>query len=291
MFDYLVPQILCYSDASSSGCGALAHLCGDSASDSMDQELKFNYAWTDKDTGKSSTWRELKGVALALQAFAPKIENKCVKVYTDNKGVEAILQKGSMKLELQNLSVQIAAFCRAFRIKLQVQWVPRDENSEADALSREIDFDDWGVSHEFFSFMNQLWGPYSVDRFADNFNANLPIFNSKYWCPNTSHVDAFSVSWRYENNWLVPPITLIGRAVKHVRASSARATLVVPDWPSAPFWPLLFSKGSSLSRIVVQVIKFSDPRFIFVQGRNHRSIFGSTEFKNEVLCVRLDGSR
>ena len=99
------------------------------------------------------------------------------------------------------------------------------------------------------------------------------------------------MSWNCENNWLVPPISLVGRAVKHVKASGARATLVVPSWPSAPFWPLLFSAESRFTRTVVQVIKFSDPSLIFVQGRNHKSIFGSVEFKSEVLCVRLDGSR
>ena len=214
VLQYSLPQVLFYCDASHSGCGAWAE-CGD---------MKFNYAWTDTEKSKSSTWRELKGIALALIAFSPRLRGKCIKVFSDNKGVDAMIKKGSMRSDLHNLSIEIDLFCRSHNIKLQVQWIPRELNVEADILSREIDFDDWSVSQVFFNFMEQLWGPHTVDRFADNFNAKLVKFNSKYWCPNTSQVDAFSVPWGSEMNWLVPPISLLGKAIKHVKASKARAT-------------------------------------------------------------------
>ena len=59
-----------------------------------------------------------------------------------------------------------------------------------------------GVSQIFFKFMDSFWGPHLLDRFADDHNAKLKTFNSKYWCPNsnTSQVDAFAVSWQGENN-------------------------------------------------------------------------------------------
>ena len=47
------------------------------------------------EVSKSSTWRELKAVALALEAFVPRVEGKSVKIYTDNQGVPAIIQKGN----------------------------------------------------------------------------------------------------------------------------------------------------------------------------------------------------
>ncbi|XP_072028447.1 LOW QUALITY PROTEIN: integrase/recombinase xerD homolog [Amphiura filiformis] len=53
-----------------------------------------------------------------------------------------------------------------------------------------------------------MWGPHSVDRFADEFNTKLRTFNSKYWSPKTAHVDAFTCDWAGAQNWLVPPITL-----------------------------------------------------------------------------------
>lgn len=280
LFEYSTPQVLLFSDASNIGCGAWTAQCG---------ELKFFQNWKCDEIGKSSTWRELKGVSLAIEAFSPSLKGKKVKVFTDNTGVEVIMRKGSMKVDLHDLALRIADFCNSLPLEVSVQWVPRDENVEADILSRQEDFDDWGVTVEFFKFIDTKWGPHTVDRFADEFNHKLPVFNSKFWCPSTSQVDAFSGDWSKERNWLIPPISLVGRAIKHVKVCRALATLIVPSWPSAPFWPLLFSSNSSFSNLVVEVMRFSDPKHIFVQGRNPNSIFGTSKMTSEVLCLRLDG--
>ncbi len=280
LFHYSIPQVHVYSDASTTGCGAWAN-----------SGMKCRYTWSEAEESRSSTWRELKSVALAIESFDQNLKGKCVKVHSDNKGVEAILKKGSMKRDLQKLSIDIANRCKDLDVVLQVQWVPREHNVEADLISREMDLDDWGVSNEFFHRIDCLWGPHTVDRFADNLNCKISRFNSKYWCPNTSQVDAFSVSWENENNWLVPPIVLICQAIKHVGVSKALATLVVPAWPSSPFWPLLFSRNSVFSRMVVCSKTFQITGNIFVQGRNKNSIFGSKKFRNDVICLRLDGRR
>ena len=110
-----------------------------------------------------------------------------------------------------------------------------------------MDFDDWRVKRYYFLLAEEKWGPHSVDRFANHKNTQLPRFNSRFWRPGTEAVDAFSVSWVGENNWLVPPIFLIPRVLNHMFALGGHGTLVVPDWPSAPFWPLLFTdQGVSL---------------------------------------------
>ena len=227
--------------------------------------------WTAEEINKSSTWRELTGVALALEAFSPELKGKQVTVFTDNTGVEAIMRKGSMKPELQNIAMHIVELCATSDIVIKVQWVPKAQNVRADELSRQEDFDDWGVSHEFFRFMDMQWCPHTVDRFADEYNHKVAVFNAKFWSPRCSGVDAFAWDWGNDMNWLVPPISLVGKAIKHVKACKAVATLVVPSWPSAPLWPLLFSQRSSFSFMVVECMRFTDPRFIFIQGRNPNS--------------------
>ena len=47
-------------------------------------------------------------------------------------------------------------------------------------------------------------------------------------CPSSEGVDAFSVDWAGENNWLVPPVYLIGHTIFHLEACGARGVLVVP---------------------------------------------------------------
>jgi hypothetical protein len=62
----------------------------------------------------------------------------------------------------------------------------REENIKTDNLSRVIDLDDWGVSIEFFNFIDGLWGKHTVDRFADNLNAKISKFNYTYWSKHVS---------------------------------------------------------------------------------------------------------
>ena len=137
LFDYSLPQVLVYSDASATGCGAWTVVCG---------TMKFHQNWDSIEMSKISTWRELKGVALAIYAFANSFIGKQVKMFTDNKGVVSIVKNGSMNRELQDISIEHFEFCRLHNIRLEIQWVPREDTIQADTLSREEDFDDWGVS-------------------------------------------------------------------------------------------------------------------------------------------------
>ena len=62
----------------------------------------------------------------------------------------------------------------------------REQNSQADYLCRIIDSDDWAISTEvFFQFIDELWDPHNVDRFASSNNAKTKLFNSLYWNPGS----------------------------------------------------------------------------------------------------------
>ena len=43
-----------------------------------------------------------------------------------------------------------------------------------------------------FRLINNLYGPFIVDRFANNLNQKSKCFNSNYYCPGTSYVNAFT---------------------------------------------------------------------------------------------------
>ena len=70
---------------------------------------------------------------------------------------------------------------------------------------------------------------------ANNENTKAEKFNSKSWCSGTFDVNAFTVSWSRENNYLVPPIYLIPRVIAHIKQSSSKGVLVLPYWPSAAY--------------------------------------------------------
>jgi hypothetical protein len=65
----------------------------------------------------------------------------------------------------------IYSTCVTNSISTDIQWIPRSENEKADYISRLIDHEDWEVSGNLFDLMNGLWGPFTIDRFA-NFNNN-----------------------------------------------------------------------------------------------------------------------
>ncbi|XP_071172218.1 uncharacterized protein [Mytilus edulis] len=164
--------------------------------------------WSVTEATKSSTWREIKAIELTLDSFAKVLEHSSVTFFTDNQNAVSIIKKGSKLPHLQGLALSIFNTCVSCNISLYAQWIPREENEKADALSRIIDIDDWDISFEFFDFFNSIWGPFTVDRFANMHNTKLTRFNSKYWNPTKSAIDAFTCNWHGENNWLVPPISL-----------------------------------------------------------------------------------
>ncbi|XP_071123754.1 uncharacterized protein [Mytilus edulis] len=127
----------------------------------------------------------------------------------DNKNAVSIINKGSKVQELQHLSLEIYRCCLLENITLHIIWLPSKENEQADLLSRIIDIDDWGISPEYFQFLDDLLGPHTFDRFANMDNYKVDKFSSLYWNPGSSAVDAFSCHWALENNLLVPPVSLI----------------------------------------------------------------------------------
>ena len=147
------------------------------------------------------------------------------------------------------------------------------------------DLEDWKTTNTLFKYLNKVWGTFMIDRFADNKSCKTTVFNSKYWCLNTACVDAFSTSWQHENNYLIPPIHLIPKAIKQLRLSKAQGVLV------APFWPLLFNQqNKTLSHFLKDFKIFPDKTQCFQLGNNKSSLIGSTRFKSKVICIKLDFS-
>ncbi len=56
-------------------------------------------------------------------------------------------------------------------IALSVEWVPREENSFANEVSKLLIPDDWKLAPKFFNMLEAKWGPHSVDLLASSDNA------------------------------------------------------------------------------------------------------------------------
>jgi hypothetical protein len=184
-----------------------------------------------------------------MLSFRALIDGYSVKWHSDN-------QAAIPKPELHAIAVDIFIFCKRNDVSLLPEWISREWNTRADVISKAVDYDDWVTTREFFVYMDSLWGPHTVDRFADSFNTQLPRFNSRYYVPGTECVDAFSVCWVGENNWLVPPPHRVIQVIVHIVASRVQGTLVVPYWPSSGFWPLLFVNAHCYQPYVKDTVVF-----------------------------------
>ena len=243
--------------------------------------------WLPEEQKESSTWRELQAVRQVLESLVGKLQNQRVRWFTDSQNVARILTVGSRKSNLQTEALAIFATALANHVRIEPEWIPRYSNQKADYISRIVDYDDWSVDPEIFTKLDIRWGHHTVDRFASYYNTQLPRFISRFWNPGSEGVDTFTCDWRDENNWLCPPICLIPRAIRHAGKCSASATLLVPQWPSAPFWPMLFPNGIDPANFISDYAVIHKSELIVHPGRLGSNLFKGAPNTN-FLALRLN---
>ena len=262
-----------YSDASDSGYGGYVVEHGPHVAHGQ---------WSEWEARQSSTWRELAAVDRILDSVAFKLRNNRIKWFTDNQNVVRILQVGSSKEHLQVLAVNILRTMIRYSISLEPEWLPRESNMLADYLSRIVDVDDWGIGWPVFYWLDSVWGPHLVDRFASEYNAKCFRFNSRFLCAGSEVVDAFTARWGGVVNWICPPISLVSRVIGHIKACACQGTLVVPAWRSAPFWPLLFPRDSGWASWIMDVVLLPWSEDLILPGRS-----GASLPRTDLLAVRF----
>ena len=275
---------LVFSDASDVAFGGFSASLDDVVASGM---------FTSEGLGQSSTYRELKAIYYVLLSCAEQLWQKRVKVLTDNQGAARIVSVGSSKVHLQSVAMSIFDLCLSNGITLEAQWIPRSQNEKADLLSRFVDKDDWCVNPSVFRLLDAKWGPHTFDRFATYCNAQLPRFNSKFASPGCSGVDALAQDWSSENNWICSPVSLIVDSVRHLMSCSGRGTLIIPEWPSAHFWPFLRDGSSRFSSFVTEVFVLPAVGDLLLEGPGQKHIYksrpsvfrGCPKFRTLALCL------
>ena len=269
-----------YSDASDSGCGAVLM-----SEDSISARL-----FSPEERLFHSTRRELLGGLHALQSFLPSIRGSFVKLHLDNQSSARIIECGSMKKDLHAISIEIFELCFENKIELSVEWIPRLENEAADLASRSaniLDVDDWQITPNFFSIIDRKWGPITIDAFANSYNTKTKRFYSLFHSPHCEGVNAFAYDWSQEMCLLVPPVSVVGKVLNHLLLCKAKAVLVVPDWKSSYFYPLIMKDYRDFVKdsLTAKGIK------VLIHGHNKNSLLGSNSFQGNILAFLIDCSQ
>ena len=79
------------------------------------------------------------------------------------------IEHGSRKHSLQEIAVNILSVLMQTAIRLEMAWIPREKNQQADYLSRLVDHDDWMVNPHIFQWIDSVWGPDTIDTFATHY--------------------------------------------------------------------------------------------------------------------------
>ena len=82
------------------------------------------------------------------------------------------------------------------------------------------------------------FGRPEIDLFARRVNAKCKKFISWHRDPDSIAVDAFTISWKDIYFYAFPPFSMILKCLQKIRIENASGIMIVPDWPSQPWYPL-----------------------------------------------------
>jgi hypothetical protein len=195
-------------------------------------------SWSAAEQSMHINQKEMRAVQLALRSFAPVVRDRVVRVHEDNSVTQSVLGRFASRSPVLMAEYRhLWALLDELHVQLQVVRVASEHNL-ADAPSRALDRSDYRLDPGVFVSLNVLWGPHDVDLFASDTNTHLPRFFSLHRCPGTSGVNAFLQSWQGLNGFANPPLetSILLQVVQKIREDRANVTLLVPCWPSQPWY-------------------------------------------------------
>ena len=181
---------------------------------------------------RSSNYRELYAVFLAISALQDQIQGQHLLLRTDNLTTMYYINgQGGPHKPLNKLTKLIFWAVKRCQANLRALHIPGDYNNRADELSRLNPATEWHLDQSTFHHLEQLWGPHTVDRFASSLNHLLPRYNTRFYDPQAEATDALSLPWVNENNYINPPFRLLPQIIRKIQQEGCQATLIAPLWP------------------------------------------------------------
>ena len=100
-------------------------------------------------------------------------------------------------------------------------------------------------------------------------------------------IDAFTVSWGNENNWIFPPPYLIPRVIQHMADGKEYGTIILPEWHSAP---LRITRKGTWQDFVKDSYKLEPYDGILIPGSAASTQFASGVPAYSIMAVRVSFS-
>lgn len=221
-----------FTDASLTGWGA--HCNGKSAQG----------FWTNEEKNTSINYLELLAARFGLRCFAADLTKCEILLRIDNTSAISYINRtgGIQYPHLNELTRKIWQWCERRNIWIFATYIPSRENKEADKASRKINIDtEWELCNGAFENINENFGPFTIDLFATRLNKKCARFCSRFPDPEAMTVDAFTISWTKEKLYAFPPFAIALKTLRKIILDKAEGTIILPFWPTQPWYPLFTS--------------------------------------------------
>ena len=229
--DHGNPQTILYSDASKIGWGCSCN------------GIKSGGNWTPGEAQFHINYLEMLAAYFALKAFTTDIAHKHVKLMVDNTTVVTCINNmgTSHSIDINKLTKTIWLFCIDNNIWLTTAHIAGKYNTEADSESRKDRKEtEWSLKRDIFLEAIKIMNiKPNMDLFASRLNYKIRPYASFTPDPEASVINAFSISWEKYTFYAFPPFCLILRTLQKIWHDKATGIIIVPCWPTQPWWPYL----------------------------------------------------
>ena len=217
---------------------------------------------SNEDKELSSGHRELKSVSNSVLNHPEYFEStKPVKLYwiVDSQNLYSWLKRGSRKIPVQKDLFQLFLRLTHLNVIIEPILVPRDHEAivQADFAGKFKNTDGWSIDDVSFQTLQTIAGSsFTCDVFAHSSNNRCEKFYSLIPSLGTSGVNAFSMDWSQDNNFICPPVKEIIFVIRHISLNPCKGVIVVPHLESSRFWHFLIDKDGSFISIIKKTFIF-----------------------------------
>ena len=126
--------------------------------------------------------------------------------------INYVNQMGNMKSQTcNNIGGRIWDFCTKNQLWLSAAHIPGTVNIEADKQSRVIvDGTEWKLNPALFQKIVEKFGKLVIDLFATRINKQLDRYVSWHPQPQSTAINAFSLTWDNSYFYMFPSFSLVG---------------------------------------------------------------------------------
>ena len=201
---------------------------------------------------KSSTYRELYGVIMAIINRIPEFANKAIRVLLDNSATVAIMNRtGSKVKELETLCKICAQIQIEHNISISWRWMRREEKEIklVDKIGKKNTTTNWTFDPQIRQRIidDLLWPQPTIDGCANASNRTCEKYIAQFWdgqCYGTNimnHETLVNIDWEKNVLWINPPYRtkFITQLLNLLLTLKIRTIAVLPVWPNTTFWQII----------------------------------------------------